>query len=249
MVTVTSAKLIAIVVTPSNPSIADGSTIQLMATGAFSDGTTQDLTNQVSWTSSSDTMATVSSGGLVTGTGVGSAIITATQAGVSGTTTVTVTAAVLTSITVTPADSSIAKGTNKQLTATGTYSDSTTKDLTTSVTWTSSDPMLAPVSNATGSQGLVTGTAAPGTATPGTATITATLAGISGTAMVTVTAAVLTSIAVTPAGPSIANGATVQLMAIGTFSDGSTQDLTTQVNWTSSSDTIAPLTTQSAPAW
>jgi uncharacterized protein YjdB len=177
-------------------------------------------------------MATASGSGLVTGTGEGNAIITATQAGVSGTTTVTVTPAVLTSITVTPADSSIAKGTSKQLTATGTFSDGTTKDLTMSVAWTSSDPTLAPVSNATGNQGLVTGSAA------GTATITATQAGISGTAMVTVTPPVLTSIAVTPADQTIPNGGTIQLIATGTFSDGTTQDLTHSVSWTSPPGTI-----------
>jgi uncharacterized protein YjdB len=157
---------------------------------------------------------------------------------VSGTTTVTVTAAVLTSITVTPPDSSIAKGTSKQLTATGTFSDGTTKDLTTSVTWTSSDLTLAPVSNAAGSQGLVTG------AMTGGVTISATLPvpGVTpGSATVTVTAALLTSIAVTPADQTIPNGSTIQLTATGTFSDGSTQDLTNSVSlsWTSSPGTIA----------
>jgi 6-phosphogluconolactonase (cycloisomerase 2 family) len=232
-VTVTPAVLTAIVVTPANPSIANGTTKQLKATGAFSDGSTQDLTTQVSWTSSSGTMATVSSSGLVTGTGVGSATITATQAGVSGTTTVTVTPAVLTSIRVIPSGPSIASGTTKQLKAIGTFSDGTTQDLTALVTWASSAPSLADVSNAVGSQGLVTGIAA------GSATITAALAGVSGATTLTVTPAVLTSIAVTPAANSIANGTTVKLIAIGTFSDGTTQNLTDSASWTSSSNAVA----------
>ena len=41
----------------------------------------------------------------------------------------------------------------------------------------------------------------------------------------------LTSIAVTPASPSIVTGATQQFTATGTYSDGSTQNLTNQVTW------------------
>jgi uncharacterized protein YjdB len=236
MITVTNAVLTSIAVAPANSSIANGTTEQLTATGFFSNGSTQDLTTQVSWTSSSDTMATVSSVGLVTGTGVGSPTMTATLAGVSGSTTVVVTDAVLTSLTITPANSSIPAGTSKQLIATGTFSDGTTKDLTKSVIWGSSDTTLATVSSAAGSQGLVTG------ATMGGVTISAVLpgvTGVTGSATVTVTAAVLSSIAVRPANPSISNGATVPLTATGTFSDGSMKDLTTQVSWISSSDTTA----------
>ena len=42
------------------------------------------------------------------------------------------------------------------------------------------------------------------------------------------TAATLLSIAVTPANPSIATGTTQQFTATGTFSDNSTQNLTSQ---------------------
>ena len=231
-VTVTTAVLKSITITPPNFSIAKGTSEQLTATGIFSDGSTQDLTDSASW-SSSGAIATVSSSGLLTGTSVGSATITATQAGVSGVTTVTVTTAVLTSITITPPNSSIAKGTSGQFTANGIFSDGTTQDLTAFVTWASSAGSIATVSNAAGSQGVVIGTAA------GSTTITATQAGVSGATTVTVTAAVLTAIVVTPSNSSIANGTTEQLKATGAFSDGTTQDLTTQVSWTSSSDTIA----------
>jgi trimeric autotransporter adhesin len=72
----------------------------------FSDGTTQDLTNQVSWTSGSNTVVQVSDApgtkGLVTSLSIGSTAITVTLNGVQGATTVTVTAAIVTSITVNP---------------------------------------------------------------------------------------------------------------------------------------------------
>ena len=51
----------------------------------------------------------------------------------------------------------------------------------------------------------------------------------------------LSSIAVTPVGPSIPVGATRQFTATGTYSNGSTQNLTGQVTWTSSSTSVATI--------
>lgn len=219
IVTVTPAVLTSIAITPPNPSTANGFSVQITATGTFSDFTTADLTNTVSWTSSDDATATVNPTGRVTGTGVGSATITATQAGVSGSTSVTVTSATLSSILVAPANPSIAQGNSVQLTATGTFSDATAQDLTKTAAWHSSSPTVAVVGNA-GIGGSVT------TISVGTATITATKAGVSGSTTVTVTPAVLASIVITPVNPSLAKDTTVQLTATGTFSDGTTQDLT-----------------------
>ena len=49
----------------------------------------------------------------------------------------------------------------------------------------------------------------------------------------------LSSIAVTPASPTVPLGLTQQLKATGTFSDGSTADLTTTVGWSSSNPSFA----------
>ena len=49
----------------------------------------------------------------------------------------------------------------------------------------------------------------------------------------------LSSIAVTPANPTINTGATQQFTATGTYSNGSTQNITSQVTWTSSSTAVA----------
>ncbi len=110
--TVTSATLDSIEVTPANPSIAFGTTKQLTATGIFSDNTRQDLTTSVTWTSSDAAVAAVSntagSNGLATSVAPGSALITATTGTVSGQTTLTVTSAALVSIEVTPTNPSIA---------------------------------------------------------------------------------------------------------------------------------------------
>lgn len=94
--------------------------------------------------------------GLASALAVGPAAISAALDEVTSSTDLTVTEAVLVSIQVTPPNSSLAKGTALQLTATGTYTDDTAKDLTKDVTWGSSDPSAASVSNADGSDGLAT---------------------------------------------------------------------------------------------
>jgi len=170
--------LLSITVTPISPSIAKGTTVQLTATGAFSDGSTQDLTASVSWTSKDNATATVSPSGVVTGNGAGTTTITATREGVSGSTSVRVTLAVLTQIVVTPANPTVFSGHTLQLTATGLFSDGSTQNLTNLVNWTSSMPFVASVSR----NGLVR-------ANPihrGTTIVTATLVGLSGNTTVTV---------------------------------------------------------------
>jgi hypothetical protein len=52
----------------------------------------------------------------------------------------------------------------------------------------------------------------------------------------------LVSIAVTPANPSIAAGSAQQFQATGTYSDNSTQNLTSQVSWLSANTTVATIT-------
>jgi len=66
----------------------------------------------------------------------------------------------------------------------------------------------------------------------GAVTISASYGSITGNDNLTVTAATLSSITVTPANPSVALGTTQQFTATGTFTDGSTQNLTsTGVTW------------------
>ena len=233
--TAKNATLVSIGVTPANPNLPQGLTRQFTATGTYSDSSTQDLTAQVAWSSSNTGVATIDSAGLATSVAAGTTTITATLGLVSGNTTLTVTNATLSSIAVTPTNPSIANGTTRQFTATGTYSDFTTQDLTTQVTWSSSNNTVATISNAGGSQGLATSVAT------GTTTITATLGGVSGSTTLTVPAATLSTIDVTPANPTLAKGTTQQFTATGTYSDFTTQDLTTQVAWSSSNNTMATI--------
>ncbi len=91
--TVTTATLQSIAVTPASPTLAGGATQQLAATGTYADGSTANITALVTWTSGAPSIATVSASGLLTGVGSGTAVITATSGGISGSTTSAVTPA------------------------------------------------------------------------------------------------------------------------------------------------------------
>jgi hypothetical protein len=241
--TVLPADLVSIEVTPTNSQIALGTSAQFTATGTFTNGTTQDLTAQVQWESSATGTSTISNDagnhGLAHSVGVGDATITATLSGVSGSTMQTVSSAVLVSVDVTPTNPSIALGTSQQFAANGTFSDGTVQDLTTEVVWDSS-AATAHVSNAAGTHGLADSVAV------GSATISATHSGVVGSTTLTISSATLSSIAVTPALPVIALGTTQAFMATGTFTDGSVQDLTAQVAWTSSDTSVATVSNAAA---
>ncbi len=232
VLTVTTANLQSIAVTPANPTISKGLTQQFTATGTFSDNSTQNLTGQVTWASATTSVATITSGGLATGVATGTSTISAKLNGVTGSTVLTVTAAALQSIAVTPANPTISKGLTQQFTATGTFSDNSTQNLTGQVTWASATTSVATIT----SGGLATGVAT------GTSTISAKLNGVTGSTVLTVTAAALQSIAVTPANPTISKGLTQQFTATGTFSDNSTQNLTGQVTWASATTSVATIT-------
>lgn len=224
----TGITVASIAVTPTTASIAAGLKQQYTATATFSDGSTQNYTSTAAWTSSNGAVASVTSGGLASALTQGSSTITATASGVSGSAVLTVTAPTLSSIAVTPANASIAKGLTQQYTATGTYSDGSTQNITGAVTWVSAVPATASITTG----GLVS------TLAVGTSTIVATQGSISGSVVLTVTAPILVSMAVTPGTASFALGQNQQFTATGTYSDATTQNLTTAVAWTSSNPAV-----------
>ena len=248
---VTGASLLSIALTPPIPSIAAGTSEQFTATGTFSDNTTENLTAELTWTSSHTAIATVSSSGLGSAVSAGSATISATCkvastcGSLAGSTVLTVVPATLVSLAITPPAPSIALGTSVTFSATGTYSDHSTQNLTSQVTWTSATPAVATISNAgsAGSAGAATAVA------QGTTLVTAMLGSVKATAVtLTVTPATLVSIAITPPAPSIALGTSETLTATGTYSDHSTQNLTSQVTWTSATPSVATISNAAGSA-
>jgi hypothetical protein len=232
--TVTGATVQSISVTPANSTTAPNIKLRYFATGSFSDGSTQDLSLDVVWSTNPTTVASISSPGNAVALTAGTTTIGAAFGAVSGSTSLTVSSATLTSITVKPASAVIAPGSVQGFSATGNYSDGSTQPLLFNVaTWSSTDTTVATVD----SIGDVTGQSA------GTATITAALSGISGTASLVVQSSPLQSIVITPAGAHVPEGIGVPLTATGQFGDGSTQNLTNTVTWTCTPSTIATIST------
>jgi hypothetical protein len=246
--TVRPAELETLSVSPNslvmNPLIIPGQ--QYTAMAVYSDGTTYDFTNSVSWASSTDAASPSTeqgSEGYVTGNDVviGAEMVTITATGiiagsdveVVGTAQLTVTTAALERLDITPSPAELHKGTTLPLTATGVFADGLTQDLTEWADWASSDLAVLSVENVEpGSRGLVRGDS------EGSATVTATVTvvGVVGVSDVTVTPSPLSTIVVaresgTGASSTIAMGNTLQLKATGYFEDGSNQIITNDVDW------------------
>ena len=248
--TVSSSSLVSIALSPSAAGVAIGSTLPLQAVGTFTDGTKQLVNSEVAWsvTPNDGSIATVNPAGVVTGVAAGMATVKAQFGAVSQTATVTIQtlksmmvsriaapdAQNADTITITPGSATIAPGTNIPFRAVATLADGTTQDVTSSVLWISSTPATAIVSDAPQAPGWASGIAA------GTDTIAAVFSGQYAPVQLTVSSATLTSIAITPTAPqSIALGGAQKYNAIATFSDSTTQNLTSLVTWTSSDPAVA----------
>src|SRR5438270_218531 len=197
----TPAPVATVSVSPATANVLIGATVQLTATPKDANGTP--LSGRVvTWASNNQAVATVSASGLVTAQAVGTATITATSEGKSGTAAITVTDVAVASVDVAPATASVPVNGTVQLVATP-KDGSGTPLAGRVVTWASSSTTIATVS----ASGLVTGKAA------GTATITATSEGKSGTASITVTPVPVAAVTVSPASQTIQTGGAVQLTA------------------------------------
>jgi trimeric autotransporter adhesin len=228
---VTDATIVSVTVTPSGKTIAPGTRLPFTAVGSFSDNTSQVITLDSTWASNNHAAATITVGGTAIAIGPGTANISATFNMVSSSATLNVSSATISSISVTPAAALLTPSTSVSCVATGTFSDGSTQVLTDFAHWTSSASTVASV----GPGGGVTAHAA------GSAIISAQFDGVDGDSTITVDSSQLTSLQISPPTDSIAQQATANFQAIGTFADGKVQDLTTYVLWTSSAPSVATI--------
>ena len=220
--------------TPSVASIASGTAQPLKATVIFSDMSSwADWTSMMQWSSSSPSVATVADG-IVTGVAPGTTTITATFSGLTASVQLTVTPATLAGLSVEPAALTLPVGPKRPLRAMGHFSDGTTQDLTARAVWGSSNAARATVGDgAFGAKGYVSGVS------PGSATISASFGGIGASAAIDVSTAVLQSIGVlNPPAGRLMMFMDLPMEASGTYSDGSSFDITAQTTWTSSDSAI-----------
>jgi hypothetical protein len=225
-------KLMSIAITPASKTIAASTKQQFVATGTYSDNSTQAITGSVSWTSSNTGVATISdttpTKGLALGVAAGSTNITASSGTITSPAAVlTVTSASATSLAIT-GPGTMALGVSQQFTATATFSDSTTQDVTNVSTWSSGSSSVATVTVS----GLVTAK------NVGTTNISAAFESVNDSSPLTVDASNLTQIDIQVLG-KIAQGTKTVVTAIGHFNNGSTSNLSTIVNWSSSDTSVA----------
>lgn len=235
-VTVTAAALRSLEIGPSNPTIAAGTQQGFRVTGHYDDGSTRDLTNQVSWASSNkDVAEALSDTGYFKGLAAGTSRITAAIGSAIAFTDLTVTSATLSSISLSPTDVSIAKGYSIGMTATGIFSDASSQDISRSVIWQSANAGVATIGNAGSDAGVLRALAV------GTTTISASLSGITQSTSVTVTAAQLDSLSIQLADNVMVAGTQQSLSATAHFSDSSSLDVTAAAIWTSSDSAVAAI--------
>lgn len=146
----------------------------------------------------------------------------------------------LTSVVISPTNSSVAVAATLQFKALGNYTDGSSQDVTSSANWSSSDATKATIeSSGQATPGLATGIAV------GSVTITAAFGGQQTTTTLTVSSSgtTLTSLNISPPSPIIAVGVTQQFFANAMFSDGTGTDVTRSAAWTSSDTTKAAIQT------
>lgn len=224
-----------VAITPGSAALIVGHSASLSAVLTDSRGNV--LTGRpVSWSVLDQSIATVTSLGLVTAVGPGTTSVNATSEGKTGTAQIVVSPAPpapVASVTISPPSTTLAIGTAAALTV--TLRDSVGRTLTgRAVTWATSDPTVVTVSNV----GIVVGMGA------GTATIAASSEGKTGTATVVVQSPQLVpvaSVTISPATVSLRAGQTRTLTA--QVLDAKGKQLTGRtINWTSSDSSVITLT-------
>ncbi|WP_341205714.1 Ig-like domain-containing protein, partial [uncultured Psychrosphaera sp.] len=226
-------------------SIADGLTAQFTATGSYSDGSTQNITDDVSWNNLNESIFTISTTGLITSNQPGSGDVSVYITNESGNkitsslVTITVELPIVQSLTITAPDSNntISRGTSAQLSLTGQLTDGTT-DLPSGITWESSNELNAIVTDA----GLVS---IPNDADLGAIVTIKALVPVKNdaneiiekTIILTVGSAKLTSLTLTTTDQTVPRGSTAQISAMGLLTDDTAGfPIGTAITW-SSSDT------------
>lgn len=238
--TVKNTSLSSLALAPGNLDIAAGLSRAVKAIGTYSDGTTQDLTSAVTWSSSATSVATVSntsgSQGTLKGVSPGTITLMATLGSISVSKSVNVSSATLAALDITPGYVIGAIGVSQALRATATLSDFSTLDVTSAVIWSSLAQNIASVS----ASGLLS------LRGEGSAAITAEYDGKSAQVPVSVQAKTISSLALSADFSSLPAGTQENISVIATYSDSSTQDVTSQVSW-SVSDTSVIYIVSEAP--
>ncbi|WP_318423070.1 Ig-like domain-containing protein [Photobacterium leiognathi] len=217
----------------SEASIYSGGQLSFAAEGIYSDGSTSPLTNKVTWHSSAIDIAQIDDKGILTGLNTGTVEVKASYEGIeSNIINVSITDAILLSLETTPAIISVPKGVPITLKVNATLSDSSIVDVTKWVDW----------SHSSVADSILESTFVE--YEEGKYQVIASLQGIhSNVVDITVTEAEVVSILITPnTDITVYRNDPLQLTAIGKYTDGSEQNITTTAEWHSNEPGIIAVT-------
>ena len=232
--TVVEASLQSITVSPANPTLLSLSRADFTAVGNYSDGSTAEITGQVAWSSTSKSVASVTSTGAVKTLMSGTTSIEAALSGVIGTASLKVTGGNLTRIAISPLNPLLVKGTTGKISANGTFSNGSSRDISGAVDWTVANTDFATVTTPGGNLAWLN----PIAVTAGTK-VTAKSGTVFADTTLTVTSPQLHDIIIVPTSLEQTKGTSDQFRVTALFSDGSSQDVTADSDWSSSAVTIA----------
>jgi hypothetical protein len=143
-VSVIDASLSAMEINPQAADMVVGSTRLFTVTGIYEDGRRQDLTDESTWGTGDESIATVTGEGVATAQAVGNTAVSATFSNLSASASVQVRVETeIEYIEITPRDVKLLTGNSQNFNATAYYSDGSTQRVTDTVLWTSSDTSVA----------------------------------------------------------------------------------------------------------
>lgn len=226
--TVTSANLTGVVISPLLPWVAPGAEAALVATGLFSDGSAQPMTGSVQWTVDDPSLAFFlpSPPGEVEGFAAGSTQVEAQSGPLVAQAPLLVSGAALVGLEVSPAlPDPIGLGGQTAFTAFGTFADQGVLDLSTQSFWASTAPEVVAVPPGSGAASALDA---------GVSSVVASFEGFSASGLQSVDAAPQSALLVWPPDATVTVGLPGMLAAERVLADGAVDDATQLAGWTSS---------------
>lgn len=233
-ITVTNAELVRIELDPSNITVVRGMSTPFHVTGFYTDGTTESLTihtNTSFQLGEAIAEPNAPSEARIRGTSIGTTTLTAIHTTAYGnfsdSVSLTVNPPDLETIVVNPSSpADLALGLDLDFSAIGNFENGESWDITDDVIWHSGDTSVANFMTPGAPVGRIV------SLSQGTTSIHATLDGISSsTVNLTVVQKQLTGISITPSHPESPVGIPLDFTAIGSFTDGTTENITESATW------------------
>lgn len=232
---VKSAAITKIEISPAVLNARKESSKAFLATAFFDDGSVIDVTQDTNWSTDNAAISEVNymgQKGVIYFSEEGTLNVIANYLGKSASTYVDVSLPDPNDIIISTTSNNVPQGQTAQITVTADYGSGNFKDVTEDAVFISSNTYAFTVSNAPGTKGNVTSV---GT---GSADITITYAGFSKQETFITTTAILQSISISPEAPMVPKGIDFAMRAWGHYNDGSTLEITSECDFTSSNSSL-----------